>query len=82
MDNGPYLAHHYAKPAGPVLLALLASEKNFLGSCGPFFRDIDMESMQSLDSLYIPSSVTLVSNQSFLETQAEPESRIRQSPNA
>ena len=38
-----------------------------------------MEPMQSLASSYIPLSVTLVSSQSFLETQAEPEHRLTQS---
>ena len=37
LKNGPYPAHHNAERAGPVMLALFASEKNFLRSCGPFF---------------------------------------------
>ena len=72
LENSPYLAHHHAERAGPVILALFASEKTFMGSCGPFFRDIDTEPMQSLALLYILLPVTLVSSQSFPEPQAEP----------
>ena len=73
LENGPYSAHHDAERAWPVIVALLASEENFLCPCGPFFRDIDMEPMQSLASLYITLPVTLVNSQSFLEPQVEPE---------
>ena len=36
LEDGPYLAHHNAEHAGPVVLAFFASEKIFWALVAPF----------------------------------------------